>query len=117
MTRTYSAILRGDDRLEWTDASPTPEVRGRTVRVEIAVEDEIDKAGQGRRMTGASRKLAANNASAEIEDPAAREREIRVDRPFAGSPCWLPLKITLRVYPCGNGVAVAESPTSAIFMG
>ena len=84
MIHSYSAILHGDDRLEWTDASPAPEVRGRSVRVKIEVEDEIDKAERGRRMAEALRKLAENNAFAEIEDPAAWERKIRVDRPLPG---------------------------------
>ena len=84
MIRTYSAILHGDDRLEWTDTPPTPEVRGRSVRVKIEVEDEIEKAERGRRMAEALRKLAASNPFSEIDDPAAWEREIRQDRPLPG---------------------------------
>jgi len=52
--------------------------------VKIEVEDEIDKAERGRRMADALRKLAAIDAFAEIEDPAAWEREIRRDRPLPG---------------------------------
>lgn len=84
MIHIYSAILHGD-RLEWTDAPPTPEVRGRSVRVKIEVEDEVERAERGRRMADALRKLAAGDgALAEIEDPVAWEREIRQERPLPG---------------------------------
>lgn len=79
MLHTYKAVLRGD-RIEWIDtpppaAGPTPvhitlleDARGGPIR------------DRGRAMAEALEALAGTGAFADIDDPAAWQRELRRDR-------------------------------------
>ena len=84
MSRTYDAVLTGDDQLEWK-GNPPPGPK--PVDVQVVVPDEADvlTPEERRRLREeALRELAAMGAFREIDDPVAWQREIRKDRPLPG---------------------------------
>ena len=85
MLETYQGLLR-DNRIEWSGDAPKVLLRDQAVRVHVTVLDSVTvpAAEQGKRMAAALEKLAALNALAGMDDPAAWERETRQDRPLPG---------------------------------
>ncbi|HYR09468.1 MAG TPA: hypothetical protein VEQ60_16905 [Longimicrobium sp.] len=83
MEQTYRALLRGD-QIVWIDAPP--KLEGDTEVKITFLEPEAQEArrARGRSALAALQRLAEAGAFAEIEDPAAWEREIRQDRPLPG---------------------------------
>jgi hypothetical protein len=85
MLKTYEAVLQGN-YLEWSDEVPSDLTEGASVKVFVSILDKpqspLSKAERGRRMAAALEQLASINTFADIEDPAALEREIRQDRPL-----------------------------------
>jgi hypothetical protein len=91
MTRTYSALLRGD-RLEWTGENPGIADSDRPIAVTVVVDDSgetappaEDEAERWKKAVEALKRIAARGTlAAEIPDPVAWQREIRKDRPLLG---------------------------------
>ena len=94
MTRTYSALLRGD-RLEWTGEVPEAPATDEGVRVTVTMLGESSSTAQAPANGGsdpvkwaeavaALKRLAARGTFAHITDPVAWQREIRKDRPLPG---------------------------------
>jgi hypothetical protein len=86
MSRTYSAILRGD-RLEWTGEAP-PVTGDESIRVSVEITEpaalcEDTPERRARRLEALAR-LRELNPFADIEDPVAWQRELRKDRPLPG---------------------------------
>lgn len=92
MTRTYTALLRGD-RLEWTGPAPDPlpyeQARAVTVVFEESSADlpaDPSLANPELRRLGieALKRLAERGTFSEIDDAVEWQREIRKDRPLSG---------------------------------
>ena len=91
MTRTYSALLRGD-RLEWTGDHPGVADPERPIAVTVVVDDTaavpLQTEGEAERWKNAvaalKRIAERGTLAAEIPDPVAWQREIRKDRPLIG---------------------------------
>ena len=82
MLRTYEGILKGD-HIRW--AGEDVPATDRPLRVHITVlEKETAKERRGQQMADALSKLAESGAFDKVEDPSARQREIRQDRPLPG---------------------------------
>ena len=83
MTRTYSAVLRGD-RLEWT--GPEPANPG-PVNVLVTVDEaEEPSEAEARRheAVDALERIARRGGIKSIPDPVAWQREVRRDRVLPG---------------------------------
>lgn len=78
MRDSYRAILKGD-RLEWQEGRPSTDDQAVAVRVTLLA-DTPQHAMQGTRMAEALEQLAASQAFAELDDPAAWERHLREER-------------------------------------
>jgi hypothetical protein len=94
MSRTYSALLRGD-RLEWTGDAPVPLPGDRAIPVKVVVKEAATLESEGpvaggndpeawRKAVDALRRLAERGTFAEISDVVEWQREVRQDRPLLG---------------------------------
>jgi len=81
MSNTYQAVLRGN-RLEWSGEVPDRLTEDRPLKVNVTIIDTSPD--QGRQMAEALEKLAQLQSVPTITDPAAWEREQRVDRSLPG---------------------------------
>jgi hypothetical protein len=81
--RTYKAVLRGD-HIEWID-TPPPTAGATPVHVTLLEDVSSGSAAErGRAMAEALEALSSTGALADIEDPAAWQRELRRDRSLPG---------------------------------
>lgn len=85
MQKLYKAKLKGD-RLEWSGEAPT--LNGGTTDVLVEVlphaESTEEKRTRGERMAAALQRIADRGGIQSIPDPAAWQREMRVDRSLPG---------------------------------
>jgi hypothetical protein len=81
MLHTYKATLRGN-YLEWDDTPPEAVTADQPVAVHVTILEEASSPATatvaGVQMAAILEQLAHQPAFAEIEDPAAWERELRV---------------------------------------
>jgi hypothetical protein len=88
LNTTFRAILKGD-RLQWSEGRP-PEITGdRAVSVDVTILDDqrfsaSRYADTGEKMAAFLEKLAASQATKDLEDPVSWQRQVRSDRPLPG---------------------------------